>query len=367
MLAAVARIQAMGRFVPKMTRLCTVGLLAATLLVGGIAAAAGAREWTEQDFAEREVRGYEFVPPREEPDFRTKTMIGRLRHWRPERGDTFLDIGRHFDLGHNAMVAANPGVDEWVPHTSGKTLTIPTQWILPTGRYEGLVVNLPEMRLYWYPPAGAGGEREVYTFPVGLGRQQWRTPQGDFTITEKARNPTWVIPESILKERREEDGDERRSIPGGDPENPLGAYRLRLSLPSYAIHGTNIPWGVGMSVSHGCVRMYPEDIDAFFPMIPTGARGAFVYQTIKFGERGGRVFVEVHPDLYGQQPGPWRESQRLIEEQGLRGRVDEEKLLQAIREKRGYPIDVSANSDAARDLETERLRPPQASADTSDS
>lgn len=342
-------------------------LVLAALVSALVARPAGAREWTEEDFAERALRAWEFVLPRSEPDFRTRTVIGRLRHWRPERGDTFLDIARHFDLGHNSMVAANPDVDEWVPHIGEATLTIPTEWILPRGRYAGLVVNLPEMRLYWYPPAGASGTREVYTFPVGLGRQQWRTPRGDFTITEKARNPTWVIPESIRKERQEEDGDERTSIPGGDPENPLGAYRLRLSLPSYAIHGTNIPWGVGMSVSHGCVRMYPEDIHAFFPLVPKGAGGAFVYQTIKFGERDGRIFVEVHPDLYGLQPGPWRESQRLIDEQGLRGRVDEAKLLEAIREKRGYPIDVSAEADPEAGLETERLRPPGASADATNS
>lgn len=332
-----------------------VALVLATPLIAPEMAAA--REWTEEDFAAREPRAYTFEVPGQTPGFTTKTVIGHMGHWRAEKGDTFLDIGRHFDLGHNAMVGANPDIDEWVPHTAKKAISIPTEWILPCCQYQGLVVNLPEMRLYWYPPVEKGSPREVFTFPVGLGRQQWRTPQGDFRIVEKARNPIWVIPESIRKERIAEDGSSEKSIAGGDPDNPLGAYRMRLSLPAYAIHGTNIPWGVGMSVSHGCVRMYPEDIHELFPMVPRGATGAFVYQTIKVGRRDGKVFVEVHPDLYGLQPGPWRETMKLLDAQGLRTRVDEAKLLVAIQEKRGHPVDVTRTADAAEGLEEEHLRP----------
>ncbi|MFP6663989.1 MAG: L,D-transpeptidase family protein [Deltaproteobacteria bacterium] len=326
-------------------------------LIMSTAEPAAAREWTEEDFAQREPRAYTFVPPTKTPGATTKTVIGHMGHWRAERGDTFLDIGRHFDLGHNTMVGANPGIDEWVPYAAKKAVAIPTEWILPCCQYEGLVVNVPEMRLYWYPPAKEGAPRTVVTFPVGLGRQQWRTPQGDFRIVEKARNPTWVIPESIRKERFAEDGSSERSIAGGDPANPLGAYRMRLSLPAYAIHGTNIPWGVGMSVSHGCLRMYPEDIHELFAMVPHGAKGSLIYQTIKVGRRDGQVFVEVHPDLYGLQPGPWRETMRLLDEKGLRAGVDEKKLLVAIQEKRGHPVDVTRRIDDATGRAEKPLRP----------
>ena len=311
-----------------------------------VALPASAREWTPEDFAKRHIQAYAFQPSGGKAASReTKTVIGHRQTWAPERGDTFLDVGRHFDLGLNSMEAANPGVDGWIPHTAKKPLVIPTSWILPCCRYEGLVVNLPEMRLYWYPPQKEDAEPVVYTFPVGLGRQEWRTPQGDFRVVEKARNPRWVIPESIREERIRETGASEKFIEGGSPDNPLGEYRLRLSMPSYAIHGTNIPWGVGMSVSHGCVRMYPEDIRELFPMVPKNTTGAFVYETIKFGERAGRIFVEVHPDLYGLQPGPWRQASRILRERGLEGKIDEAKLLRALEQRLGYPVDVSPSPE----------------------
>ena len=320
------------------------------LLLILVALPASGREWSEEDFAKRQLEAYSFQAPTEKSDAgSTKTVIGELQVWEAGRGDTFLDIGRHFDLGLNSMEAANPGVDSWIPHRAEQPLVIPTSWILPCCRYEGLVVNLPEMRLYWYPPRQAGGDSLVYTFPVGLGRQEWRTPQGEFRVIEKARNPRWVIPESIREERIRDKGSSEKFIEGGSPDNPLGEYRLRLSMPSYAIHGTNIPWGVGMSVSHGCVRMYPEDIRELFPLVPNNTPGAFVYETIKFGERSGRIFVEVHPDLYGLQPGPWRQATRILRERGLEGKVDEEKLLAALQQRRGYPVDISRGPTSTKD------------------
>jgi len=318
---------------------------------------ASAREWTEADFATRELQDYRFIPANPDGDSaQARTVIGSLQVWKAERGDTFLDIGRSFDLGLNTMKTANPGVDEWIPHTATGEITIPTAWILPCCTYEGVVVNLPEMRLYWYPKTAPGEARMVYTFPVGLGRQEWRTPLGKFEIIGKTRNPTWVIPQSILKERIRENGSSEPSIAGGRPDNPLGAYRLRLSLPSYAIHGTNIPWGVGMSVSHGCVRMYPEDIHEWFPLVPNHTSGEFVYQTIKAGLRDGRVLLEVHPDLYGLSPGPWREAMRVLQQQGLADRIDAALLLRAVKEKLGYPVDIT------KDLQTrptEKPSPPE--------
>ena len=271
-----------------------------------------------------------------------QTVIGNCRSYKVKSGETFLDIARAADLGYNELVAANPGVDPWVP-PAGTEIVLPTEWILPRGSYEGLVLNIPEMRLYYYIPSPrAGGESSmVVTYPVGLGRQDWQTPQGDFRVRGKTRNPAWVIPESIKEERFREEGKTDDVIPGGHPDNPLGKYRIELTLPSYAIHGTNKNWGIGMQVSHGCIRMYPEDIAGFFPIVPIGTPGRFVYQPVKVGLRRGRVLVEVHPDIYGVSPWPWMLARQVIEEAGVARYVDRTKLEAAVEAASGIPTDVS--------------------------
>lgn len=302
---------------------------------------AAARKWVEEDFWPREVQTYTFVPPgKAGPASGERTVIGEMAEYRPEKGDTFFDLARYFGLGYNELVDANPGVDEWIPGHFEKPVIVPHEFVLPNGSYEGIVVNVPEMRLYYYPPA-KGGPRTVVTFPVGLGREEWKTPTGKFSVREKSVNPTWVIPESIRKERIADKGYSETSIAGGDPQNPLGKYRMRLTLDLYGIHGTNIPWGVGMLVSHGCVRLYPEDIEKLYPMIPVGTPGVFVYQPIKVGMRDGRVFVEVHKDLYGMKPGMYRETRTMLERQGLMSLVDEELLRAAALAQTGMPVDVT--------------------------
>jgi L,D-transpeptidase ErfK/SrfK len=340
-----------------------------------------ARKWVEEDFWPREVKTYTFVPPAKPgPESNERTVIGDVLEYQPEKGDTFFDLARHFDLGYNELVEANPGVDEWIPGHFDTPVIVPQQFVLPSGSYSGIVINVPEMRLYHYRPAGKDGVRTVVTFPVGLGREEWKTPIGKFTVGEKTVNPTWVIPASIRKERIADKGYSEAMIPGGDPRNPLGKYRMRLSLDLYGIHGTNIPWGVGMLVSHGCVRLYPEDIEKLYPMVPTGTPGAFVYQPIKVGMADGRVYVEVHKDLYGMKPGMYRETRAMLEKHGFMSLVDEEKLRAAALAQTGIPVDVTVggtsspqrnvapaprlrsvelpeNERAPDDLETEQLRP----------
>src|SRR5262249_16965831 len=148
-------------------------------------------------------------------------------------------------------------------------------------------------------------------------------------------------PETIRKERIEDRGYSETMIPGGDPMNPLGKYRMRLTLNLYGIHGTNIPWGVGMLVSHGCVRLYPEDIERFFPMVPVGMEGEFVEQTGKMGVGEGQVLVEVDKDLYGTQPGPWRQAIAILKQRNLLDRVDQQKLMRVVEAQSGVAIDVS--------------------------
>ncbi len=345
-----------GRRLVKSSR---VGWIVCALVALCVAAPAAARVWDEQDFWHNPPRFHTFTPPGKIPREQVSTVIGQTRILQPEKGDTFLDVARYYDIGFNEIADANPGSDEWIPAQVGKPLVVPQEFILPDGGHSGIVINIPEMRLYYYPPPKKDAPPTVVTFPVGLGREDWKTPIGKFSIREKNVNPTWVIPESIRKERVADKGFSEAMIPGGSPDNPLGKYRMRLTLNLYGIHGTNIPWGVGMLVSHGCVRLYPEDIDRFFPMVGVGTRGEFVYQTVKFGLRSGRVYVEVHKDLYGKQPGPWRHAVALMQRQGLSDLVDQHKLLRAVEAQSGVPTDVTRGGAPLRRERGEPLAPTQ--------
>jgi L,D-transpeptidase ErfK/SrfK len=156
-----------------------------------------------------------------------------------------------------------------------------------------------------------------------------------------------VIPESIRKERIKEKGWSEKSIPGGDPTNPMGLYRLRLSLDLYSIHGTDQPWAVGRKTSHGCIRLYPEDIEQLFPLVPVGTTGAFVDQPVKVGARGGEIFVEVHPPIYDRRVDYARAARQLLRENGWERHVDAQALAAALERKAGVPTRVSRAASAA--------------------
>jgi L,D-transpeptidase ErfK/SrfK len=298
------------------------------LLVGADGASAG--RWTEEDFARRIPTNY--------PVTSRDAVVGVLTTHTVQEGDTMLDVGRHFDLGYNEMIAANPGVDPWLPPT-GEVLLIPTEYVLPESSNQGIVVNIPEMRLYYFH-GGTNQGPFVTTYPVGLGRDDWRTPQGSFRVRGKTENPTWVIPESIRAEHIRERGDDRSMIPGGADDNPLGLFRLELTLPLYALHGSNMPWGVGMQVSHGCIRLYNEDIAALFHEVRVGTPGEFVYQPLKVGMRNDVVYVEVHPDIYGLHVSPEDEAQALLTRHGWMERVDRARLHQALIDRSGIPVAI---------------------------
>jgi len=312
-------------------------VIAITSVVLSVTGASAGR-WTEEDFAHRIPTNY--------PLNARDTVVGELTTYIVQDGDTMLDVGRHFDLGYNEMTAANPGVDPWLPPT-GEVLLIPTDYVLPESTYQGIVVNIPEMRLYYFHGARNEGTF-VTTYPVGLGRDDWRTPQGSFRVRGKTENPTWVIPESIRAEHIRERGDDRTMIPGGTDDNPLGFFRLELTLPLYALHGSNMPWGVGMQVSHGCIRLYNEDIAALFHEVRVGTPGSFVYQPIKVGIRNDVVYVEVHDDIYQLRPNPEEEAQSLLARHGWTDRVDPARLRQALNDRSGVPVAI----DRDRRLET---------------
>jgi L,D-transpeptidase ErfK/SrfK len=314
------------------------------------------REWTEEVFEAKPGMGKPYLAVAGGDLDNAHSVIGSVRYYQAQNKDTFLDIARYYGLGYEELLEANPGVDPWIPKP-GQVIMLPTEFALPDVPYSGLVVNIPEMRLYYFHRGGAG--TMVSTYPVGLGRDEWRTPRGKFKIRGKTKNPTWVLPESIKVEHRKDGRPAPDFIAGGDPENPLGKYRLELTMPSYGIHGTNIPWGVGMQVSHGCVRLYPEEIERLFPQVPVGTPGEFIYQPVKVGAREGRVYVEVHKDIYGYQPAPFREARRLLEKFGWLSRADMAAVEQAVVEQNGVPVDVTLDEpvpDDARAPRTARSR-----------
>ena len=312
------------------------------VVVGWLSAApAWAGRWTEDDFLNKALRTEPYAMVASKDPARANTMIGSVRQYTPVKGDTFLDLARFYGLGFNEIEQANPGIDQWIPALKTSTVTLPTAWIIPQGPHIGVVVNIPEMRLYYFHPHRTGVPQLVTTYPVGLGRDEWRTPQGKFKVLGKTQYPTWVIPESIRREHIKERGDHRRVIKGGAPDNPLGKYRLELTMPGYRIHGTDIPWGVGMQVSHGCVRLYPEDIEVLYPLVPIGAPGEFLYRPVKIGARDGRIYAEVSPDIYKLLPDLFGEAQGLVVEHGWQQWVDVEKLRRAVETQDGIPTDVT--------------------------
>ncbi len=319
-----------------------------TAFIFGLAAPGMA--WDEASFDQKKTIAYPYMLSNGSRDFQTKTVIGSPRTYTIQPNDTLLDVARFFDLGYNEIVAAYPDMDPWIPK-EGSILSIPTAWILPKSRYKGMVVNIPEMRLYYFPPEDKRiNQRVVLTYPVGLGRKGWPTPRTPFRIRGKTANPIWVIPQSIKEERIKEKGWSENSIPGGVAENPLGKYRLELSLSrasgAYAIHGTNNPWAVGRLVTHGCIRLYPEDIARFFDIVRVGSPGELTYQPVKIGMQHGRVYIEAHKDIYNLVPDVWGEAQKVVQDSGWAPLVDPLLLLKALRDQSGIPVDVTAKGAA---------------------
>jgi L,D-transpeptidase ErfK/SrfK len=226
-------------------------------------------------------------------------LVGELRSVAAAGEDTLLDIARRFDAGQDEILHANPDVDRWLPEPGSQVL-VPSRHILPDARREGLILNIAEMRLYYFPPSSPGQPDQLQTYPVSIGRMDWDTPQGTTRVIAKTRNPAWRPPESI-KQEHAADGEPLPDVIPAGPDNPLGKYALRLGLPGYLIHSTNKPYGVGMRVTHGCVRMYPEDIERLFPDVPVGTPVQIVNQPVKVGWLGHTLFIEIHPPLEEDQ------------------------------------------------------------------
>jgi L,D-transpeptidase ErfK/SrfK len=236
----------------------------------------------------------------------TAQVFGEDLHIQTRYEDTLVDIARRYSLGYEEITRANPGVDPWLPG-EGTQIVVPGRRILPAVPHEGIVVNLPEHRLYYFPKPKRGAKPVVVTYPVSIGKMDWKTPLGLTQIISKQRLPSWYPPESVRKEHAAE-GDPLPAVVRPGPDNPLGEYAMRLDIHpgSYLIHGTNNPLAVGLPVTHGCIRMYPEDIAAFFPTVPNGTKVRLINDPVKVAWVDGELLLEVHPpvDAQGQTVAP---------------------------------------------------------------
>ncbi len=274
-------------------------------------------------------------------------IIGEVKTVKVREGETLLDIGRRYGVGYEEMRQANPGVDMWVPEP-GTEITLPLRRILPSGPREGIVLNVAEMRLYYYPPAAKGAPATVETYPVSIGRMDWKTPLGVTKIVAKQKNPVWYLTENIKKEWRADGRNPPDFIPPG-PDNPLGEHVLRLGLPTYLIHGTNNPWGIGMRVTHGCVRMYPEDIASLYDRVPVNTTVRIINEPVKVGWFAGQLYVEVHQELEENQPGTGQPElvKSVVEKVAAEldrfsdVRVDYQRIRRAASERMGIPVVIS--------------------------
>ncbi|HEX3949383.1 MAG TPA: L,D-transpeptidase family protein [Steroidobacteraceae bacterium] len=274
-----------------------------------------------------------------------KTVIGKE--------DTLPDIARRFDVGYEEILTANPGVDPWLPGV-GREVVVPTQFVLPAAPHEGVVVNVAAMRIFYYPKHKKGEPETVYTHPIGIGKVGWKTPEGTTKIISRQKDPIWVVPKSVREEHQENGEQLPAQVPAG-PDNPLGQYEFRLGWPSYLIHGTNKPYGVGMRSSHGCMRLYPEDIAVFFDLIPIGTKVTVVNQPYLFGWRDGTLYLQAYAVMEDDSRNWNKDRKRLLaklvhpKERGKIAQHDDEIDWQRVGDlahsPRAVPVPVTGGHD----------------------
>jgi len=262
-------------------------------------------------------------------DPQAMTVIGAPQRHVVKKGEDLLDIARRYDLGWTEIGAMYRGWDPFLP-PAGADMLIPTLWIAPTGYSAPIVVDTGEMRLFYFVKNGT----QVYTYPIGMGVLDYITPTGNFYVNQKKVNPDWHIPKHLQAKYG------MAVMPAG-PDNPMGAFKLGLNWGDYGIHGCNLPWAVGRLVSHGCTRLYPEDIQKLFNMVPMGTKVEYIYEPALIGFRQGHVYLSVHDDVYYKIPSMILHVLRMLEQRGLAEQVDTQKVMQTVEEQTGMPMDIT--------------------------
>ncbi len=274
---------------------CLIGLISGCATLEGI----GSKKKTAGEADPIAIAERERTDPQDTNKFvltdAAQSIVGEPQIVFANETDTFSDLARTYGLGYDDLFEANPGIDPWLPGTETPIL-LPTQFILPEGKRSGIVLNIATKRLFYFPPPVDDEPAHVLTFPIGIGRVGWETPIGETTVVAKAKDPTWWVPASVRKEHAEMGNPLPAVVPPG-PDNPLGTRVLKLNMPGYLIHGTNQPYGVGMRVSHGCVRLYPENIEFLYSLIDIGEAVSIINEPYQFGARDGQLYFEAHAPL----------------------------------------------------------------------
>ena len=308
------------------------------------------KSWLFPSHPEKEIERNKFSVARGDD------VIGRLAVIRLEKGDTLPDIARHFSLGINAISAANPGVDVWVPE-AGERIMLPLSFILPDAPRKGIVVNLATMRLFQFK--GDSKSLVVSTYPVGVGTKERPTPTGQMRVVRKATRPTWHVPASIAEDHRKKGDPLPAEVPPG-PENPLGECALYLSKSGYLIHGTNKPASIGLKATNGCMRLYPENVKMLYDDTPVNTPVVIVNQPYLIGQRNGVLYMEAHTPL--EDSGAIELEKiyaklRNIEKKSART-LDWKKVKEVQAEARGIPVPIfemsqGSEKEAAKTIEVE--------------
>ncbi|MDA8095207.1 MAG: L,D-transpeptidase family protein [Betaproteobacteria bacterium] len=274
-------------------------------------------------------------------------VVGKVQVVIATYKDTLPDIARRYDLGYREITQANPHVDPWLPG-QGTRVVLPTRFILPNVPYKGIVVDIGEMRLFYFPKPKPGQPAVVITHPIGIGRMNWETPIGTTLVIRKIPNPVWHVPPSIQAEHAKEGFPLPDIVPAG-PNNPLGQFALQLGIPGYLIHGTNKPYGVGMRVSHGCMHLYPEDIAALFKEVPVGTPVRLINAPYLAGWSDGKIYLAAHLPLEEQRKA-WAGDmtpmvEAVMEAPHTAGTpIDWNKAIRVTKAALGIPIPISPNT-----------------------
>ena len=237
-------------------------------------------------------------------------VVGEVQITTASQQDTLPDIARRFNVGYEEIVRANPGVDPWLPG-EGRRIVLPTRFVLPNAPHEGIVINVAAMRLFYYPPHRKGEPQRVYTHPIGIGKMGWSTPEGVTHVVSHKKDPIWRPSVALRRDHLNDNGEDLPAVVMPGPDNPLGKYEFTLGWRSYLIHGTNKPYGVGLRSSHGCVRLYPEDIEKLFEMVPDGTAVRVVNQPFVFGWHEGNLYLQAYTVLEDDKRD-WDKAQKKL-------------------------------------------------------
>jgi L,D-transpeptidase ErfK/SrfK len=248
-------------------------------------------------------------------------VVGELQVTIVGRNDTLSDVARRFDIGYEEIVRANPGVDPWLPG-EGREVVVPTQFVLPFAERKGLVVNIPAMRVYYFPVPKKGEKQVVYTYPIGIGKVGWSTPEGKTKVIAKEKDPVWR-PTAAIRKEHAENGDPIPALVPAGPDNPLGNRKFTLGWATYLIHGTNKPYGVGLRSSHGCIRLYPEDVMQLFEMVPVGTQVTVVNQPFVFGWHQDQLYLQAY-DVLEDDKRDWSKSRPKLLSKTLGTRIQQQ-------------------------------------------